>query len=364
MRIGLMIYGSLDYLSGGFLYDRMLVEHLKTAGDEVRIFALPWRSYPRNLLDNLFDRLTRGIRQADLDVLLQDELNHPSLVLTNRRLKKHCGCPVVAIVHHLRSREPRPAAANAFYRAVERAYLQTVDGFVFNSRSTRNAVERLLAKPLRQVTATPGGDRLGKIGDDRVLAERCNKDGPLRLLFIGSVIGRKDLGGLLAALARIKDIDWRLEVVGPLDVDRSYAARMQTRALAAGMGPKVFFHGPADDPALRGLLRAGHLVALPFSYEGFGIVFLEGMAFGLPALACRRGGAGEVVAHGVSGLLFAPGDTAALAAAIARLATDRRELLRLSRAARRRFDAFPTWHGSMQAIRQFLAGIALRGRRN
>ena len=49
MRIGLLIYGGLDNLSGGFLYDRKLVEHLRNQGDQVETVALPWRNYLRCL---------------------------------------------------------------------------------------------------------------------------------------------------------------------------------------------------------------------------------------------------------------------------------------------------------------------------
>ena len=41
MRIVLIIYGSLDRLSGGYIYDRMLVEHLRGHKDDVEIIALP-----------------------------------------------------------------------------------------------------------------------------------------------------------------------------------------------------------------------------------------------------------------------------------------------------------------------------------
>ena len=44
MRVGLLIYGSLDILTGGFLYDRLLVEHLRSQGDEVEVITLPWRT--------------------------------------------------------------------------------------------------------------------------------------------------------------------------------------------------------------------------------------------------------------------------------------------------------------------------------
>src|SRR5688572_2813302 len=105
MKIGLIIYGSLDTLSGGYLYDRKLVEFLRAQGDIVEIISLQWRNYAAHLLDNLRFRLpepdvvARRVqvpttaqrasgRQAPVnkrfDVLIQDELNHPSLIRANQ----------------------------------------------------------------------------------------------------------------------------------------------------------------------------------------------------------------------------------------------------------------------------------------
>ena len=47
MNVGLVIYGSLDTLTGGYLYDRKMVDYLRAAGDQVQIFSLPWRNYGR-----------------------------------------------------------------------------------------------------------------------------------------------------------------------------------------------------------------------------------------------------------------------------------------------------------------------------
>ena len=53
MHVGLLIYGSLDTVSGGFIYDRNLVRYLREAGDRVDVISLPWRRYGLSLLDNL-----------------------------------------------------------------------------------------------------------------------------------------------------------------------------------------------------------------------------------------------------------------------------------------------------------------------
>ena len=95
MRIGLIIYGSLETLTGGYLYDRLLVDHLRRQGDQVDIISLPWRTYGRHLGDNFSRDLWRRLRHAPFDALLQDELNHPSLFWLNRRLRRYIRYPIV-----------------------------------------------------------------------------------------------------------------------------------------------------------------------------------------------------------------------------------------------------------------------------
>ena len=79
MHIGLIIYGSLDTLSGGYLYDRVIVRHLEAKGHQVEIISLPWRNYSAHLLDNWNSDLLRRLRQTPFDVLIQDELNRENL---------------------------------------------------------------------------------------------------------------------------------------------------------------------------------------------------------------------------------------------------------------------------------------------
>src|SRR5437879_9850655 len=127
MRVGLMIYGSLDALTGGYLYDRRLAEHLSAHGDDVEVISLPWRNYARHLSDNVSPSLLRRLETARLDVLVQDELNHPSLVMTNRRLRKRATYPIVTVVHVLRSDEYGKSPLQRVYASTERRYLESVD---------------------------------------------------------------------------------------------------------------------------------------------------------------------------------------------------------------------------------------------
>jgi glycosyltransferase involved in cell wall biosynthesis len=360
MDIGLLIYGSLNTLSGGYLYDRKLVEHLACQGDQVKIVSLPWRNYARCLTDNLDRELLRRLQSLKVDILLQDELNHPSLFWLNRRLKRSNFFPLVSIVHHLRSNERRPAWQNALYRQVERLYLSGVDGYVFNSQTTRQAVAQAGVNLSNRAftVAYPAGDRFSpNIGADEIL-RRAQKTGPLRLIFVGNVIPRKGLHILLQALEALPTRLCQLTVVGRLDVDKAYSNAIRRRIERGGLGDSVHLSGSLSEERLTDSLRSSQLLVVPSFYEGFGIVYLEGMSFGLPAIASSAGAAHEIITHGQNGYLVPPGDARALAEILATLAHDRQILAVASLAARKRYLAHPTWEQTAGRIRSFLATFA------
>ena len=364
MRLGLIIYGTLDTLSGGYLYDRQLVAHLRSQGDRVEIISLPWRSYARHLADNLSTRLLRHLQRLDLDILLQDELNHPSLFWLNQRLRQEVSYPIVSIVHHLRSSEARPTWQNRFYRLVERRYLSGVNSFIFNSRTTRQAIVDCLENqgPLfHGVVAYPAGDRFAPHLSDQEIVDRAGAPGPLRLLFLGNIIPRKGLHTLLGALNRLPDArsagSWTLKVIGSPEVDRAFTSRIQRLAARYRFGEKVQFLGVLNDRLLAEQLSNSHVLAVPSSYEGFGIVYLEGMSFGLPAIASSAGAAGEIITSGKDGFIIPPGDEITLAHHLQELIRDRQRLQKMSLAARQRYRAQPTWEVSMSRARRFLLSL-------
>ncbi len=362
MRIGLLIYGSLDTLSGGYLYDRKLVEYLRAHGDTVEVLSLPWRSYPRHLLDNFSGELLARLQRLQVDVLLQDELNHPSLFEINRRLaQSKKPYPLVGIVHHLRSSERRFAWQNRLYAWVERRFLHTLDGFIFNSQATRLSVEGLAVdtRRLPWVLAYPAGDRFQTWAlNSEAVTLKCCQPGPLRLVFVGSLIPRKGLHTLLEALAYLPGAPCRLDVVGSVGANPAYARQVQDQARQLGLDPLVHFHGALGEQDLGRLLAQAQVLVTPSSYEGFGIVYLEGMSFGLPAIGTSAGAAGEIITDGENGFLVPPEDPRTLSNRLQELCNDRPRLARLSLAARRRFETFPTWEQSAAKIRAFLVGLA------
>ncbi len=344
MKLGIVIYGALDTLSGGYMYDRMLVDHLHAQGDTVEIVSLPWRNYAAHLGDNLTFKLPSG-----LDILIQDELNHPSLICANRKPHPY---PVISLVHHLRCSEPRPKWQNDLYRVVEKKHLQSVDGFIFNSQTTKKVVNDLIGSSLPEVVAFPPTDRFGEAISEMEIKERGKKK-ELRILFLGNVIERKGLLTLLQAVRQLPVNSYQLDIVGSLTTDPAYAKQMQDFA-ANNPTLQITFHSSLNNQPLIDKLRAAHILAVPSSYEGFGIVYLEGMGFGLPAIGTTLGAAGEVIEDGRTGFLIQPGDSQGLAEKLQLLSERRDILLEMSLAARSRYKRQPGWDQTASRIREFL----------
>ena len=177
------------------------------------------------------------------------------------------------------------------------------------------------------------------------------------MLFLGNVIYRKGLHILLKAICAQPSGFW-VDVVGSLESEPGYARRMQDFAIDKHLSSSVIFHGPLDREPLVQKMKQAHVLVVPSSYEGFGIVYLEGMCFGLPAIGTTAGAAGEIIEHGKTGYLIIPDDSRALAAHLQSLAEDRSLLERLSLDARERYLQQPGWIDTAGTIRNFLYTLA------
>ena len=358
MRIGLIVYGSLDTLTGGNLYDRIIARGLIHLGHEVEIISLPSVPYLYRLRHNVMPGLRRRLLAKKFDILIEDELCHPSLILINRWLRRQTNRPLlIALVHHTMSSEPRNPCQNRILAVIERSFLASVDGFIHNSITTSLKVAALAPHNCPQVIAYPAGDRLGDPAPVELIEQRALIPGPLQLLFLGNVLPRKGLSPLLQALAGIDRRLWQLTVVGGLDFDPEYCRQIHALVAECDLSASIKFLGLLHDDQLRQVLKSSHIFCMPYAYEGFGIAILEAMAFGLPAFGSHDGAAGETIDHGVNGYLLATDDLLALSPLLTGLHEDRAQLLRLALAARTTYLNHPGWQDSIMAIDTFLQQI-------
>jgi glycosyltransferase involved in cell wall biosynthesis len=158
---------------------------------------------------------------------------------------------------------------------------------------------------------------------------------------------------LLEAVTKLKK-RVTVNVVGSLDSEPIYSRRIQKFIADNNLSSFVFLHGSLDKESLIEKLRQSHVLVVPSSYEGFGIVYLEGMSFGLPAIGTTAGAAGEIISDGIDGFLIQPGDADLLASRLNSLNEKRDVLIQMSLAARSRYLRQPKWEESARQIREFL----------
>jgi glycosyltransferase involved in cell wall biosynthesis len=352
LRIGLIIYGHLNIVTGGFIYDRNLVTHSKQLGDEVHIISLPWRKYKNHLAYNFSNSLIRRIASLKLDILLEDELNHPSCIILNKVLKNKVDHPLISIVHHLRMEENnRPL--HSFQKWLEKEYLKSVDGFIFNSLATSDSVARFVDdRPY--IVAYPGKDRFLPEITEREIVKRCQRAGPLGIVFLGNITPRKGLDVLISSLKSLSGAQWRLTVIGSLSRSKKYSREILEQIQTHEISKSVYFTGEISNAEVAAILRNNHVLAVPSHHEGFGLVYVEAMGFGLPVIGTSAGGAQEIIKHQVNGFLIAPQSSASLTEYLLRLHADRSMLERMSFDALKTYSMFPTWHGTASKIRGFL----------
>jgi glycosyltransferase involved in cell wall biosynthesis len=357
MHVAFVIYGSLDEISGGFLYDRQLVEHLRQRRHRVTMVALPWRSYTRSLPDNMSRRLLRLLQYQTFDLVLQDELVHPSFFQLNRRLRRVVRLPIVSLIHLLRSSENGSGWRRRLYREIERRYLAGIDGFIYVNRHIEVRVHAMLKAHPPGVIANPAGDHLSAGLTSEQIVRRAHRPGPLNLIFVGNLTPLKGLHLVLDALHGVPLDGWRLTVIGSVDRDPAYVRRIRQQIASAGWEAHVTLRGMLSNAEVSSHLAQSDVFTVPSNPESYSIAYLEAMSHGLPIIANAQSDSADLIEHGVSGFCLQPDDSHGFAKHLRTLAWDRHELAQMSLAARERFMALPTWEQSMQRAVRFLEDI-------
>jgi glycosyltransferase involved in cell wall biosynthesis len=235
--------------------------------------------------------------------------------------------------------------------AREREVLTAAAAVVVTSEWSRRRLEELHG--LSADVAEPGVDAAG-LAPGTAAGDA--------LLCVAAVTPDKGHDVLLDALAGATDLSWRCDCVGSLDRDPAFADGVRGRARDGGLGDRVRFPGPRTGPELDRAYATADLLVLASHAETYGMVVAEALARGLPVIAADVGGVTEALGHGDDGtrpgLLVAPGDPAALGAAVRAWLGDAELRERLRRAARERRASLRRWPATTSAVAGVLAGAA------
>ena len=339
--------GDLDTPTGGYRYDRAVIAGLEARGHAVTRIALA-PDFPFPSVTSIADAAKRLAAVPPEVVLIVDGLAFGALPVA---ALEPVAAPVVALVHHPLALETGLAAADAARLArSERSALAFARAVLVTSPATARTVAAEFGVDASEITvALPGVDaRWSK------LARR--PAAPPRIVAVGSLSPRKGHDVLIDALATLGDLEFHCDIVGGV-VEPATADALALQIATLGLGRRVVLRGALEADEIATIYEAASLFALATRYEGFGMVFAEAMAAGLPVVGTTGGAVPEVVPP-AAGILVAPDDRAAFAAALRSLLTDEARRTRLADGARAAGMAFGDWDRTAATISQLVENLA------
>src|SRR5262249_4373694 len=268
-RFVFAVPGDLATPTGGYAYDRRMAAELLGLGWEVEIADI----------GSEFPRPSESARGAARARLLAVPRGTPIVVdglafgvLPELAAELHRDHPLLALVHHPLALETGipPAEAEEFHRR-ERAALAHTDRVIVTSPSTARRLSADYAVAAERITvALPGSEPRAKARNGRA--------GPLALIAVGAVVRRKGYDVLIDALARLRDLPWRMTIAGDRPRSPATVATLEEAVRRHALGDRIAFAGAVDDARLAALHAEADLFVLPSRFEGYGMAFAEAIA--------------------------------------------------------------------------------------
>ena len=337
--------GDLANPTGGYAYDRRIIAGLA---------ALGWRTAVADLGDG-FPFPTTEARAAARTRLAALPIGPPIVIdglafgaLPEAAAALGATHSLVALVHHPLALETGlSAAASASLRASERAALACARHVIATSTTTA----RLLAADYDVPS-----ERLSVVepGTERVATRPRRVESVIALLSVGAVVPRKGYDVLVAALARLKHLPWRLVIAGDCGRSVDTFRRLVADIAALGLSDRVQLAGTVTAEELASLYASADLFVLPSRFEGYGMAYAEAIAHGVPVIGTNAGAIPETVPAD-AGVLVPPDDVDMLAATLQRLMDNPVERERLAAGARA--TAFPSWRGQAALFARALESL-------
>jgi len=336
--------GDLATPTGGYSYDRRIIAELP---------ALGWQPRVLDLGDG-FPHPTAAVRAAAVASFAALAAEMPIVVdglafsvlpeVAETLASTH---QLVALVHHPLALETGLSVSDtAAFGASERAALARAHRVVATSAATARLLTSDYGVPANRLTVV-------RPGTDRVAPRPRERTGTMAMLAVGAVVPRKGYDVLVAALARLGDLPWRLTIVG--DRERSPETMQQLDAEIArhDLAGRIDFTGALAPERLAAHYAAADLFVLASHFEGYGMAYTEAIAHGVPVVGTTAGAIPDTVPRG-AGMLVPPGDADALAAALRLLIENPAARDLLAAGARAAAATFPSWAQSAGLFAQVL----------
>jgi len=329
--------GDLETQTGGYSYDRRLINELRGLGVEVEALSLPLSSLnPDHQTLNNVQQIFAAL--PDYAIVIIDGLALG--VLDDLAMKEQQRLRLVALCHHPLALETGlNEAQKKTLLASEKKALSFTRATIVTSDHTKQVLIDQFGLPAEKIIAALPGT-------DSAPFALCDGD-PIRLLTVASLTPRKGHDVLIDSLATIKSLNWQARFVGGCHFDSDWAKKLRKQVNTLELSERVHFAGSVDDTQAE--YQQADVFVLPSRFEGYGMVFAEALAAGLPVIAARAGAVPQVVPE-AAGLLVPPNDTQALTDALRQVLSNEPLRRSLQAGARQAAATLTSWTDTAKLV--------------
>lgn len=340
-----VIPGKISTISGGYGYDRRLIEGLKASGKNVNLVSLG-SSFPNPTQEDALDAAER-LSELPIDgIVIIDGLAFGAL---DNKVLSDIKAPLVALIHHPLAFEGGLAPeVREHLLQTERQNLKLASRVIVTSPSTAKLLEDEYGVSEQQITiASPGTESK---------QSPRNREIPPVILSVGIQVPRKGHDVLLLALAKIIHLPWQAVIAGPVS-DQTYGQKLVGMIEELGLRDRVELLGEVSVQELSRLYSGASIFALATRFEGYGMVFGEAMASGLPIVSCATGAVPDTVPRD-AGILVQPDNPELFAEALESVLMNETLRANLSTASAAAGAKLTTWEQSSALVLEVLDGLA------
>lgn len=344
MRILFVIPGDINLPTGGYRYDKEIINAWKTSGIDVELISLEG-NYPFPSEQDKANALEAIERFPDANIAVVDGLLGGASPEFLQALSKIM--PVTALIHHpLCLESGLDENTMQALKSSEEKGLGFVSQVITSGPAMTETVSQLFGFEITKIhTVLPGVNRTE--------ISHGSQSQTVHLLCVGSIIERKGHKFLLQALSSLKDLNWRLDCYGSTEFDTDLFDELQSFVVAENLSDKVAFHGAVSDGLIEAAYAKSDVFVLPSLFEGYGMVYAEAIVRGLPIIATTAGAIPDTVPE-TCGILVEPENITVLTQAIEQMISDEDLRNDYRRGAMNAAADFPTWQGSATRFAELL----------
>ena len=346
-RVAFAVPGDLATLTGGYGYDRRIIAELQAFGWRVDVLSLG-DGFPRPSAEQRAFALSRLLSLPEDVPVVVDGLALGVLPEEAEKIARRA--PLVALVHHPLALETglSPVDVDKLFES-ERTALAAASAVVVTSPSTGKCLSEDYDVPADNIT-------VARPGTDRGAPAKGSTDGTVRLLSVGAVVPRKGFDVLIAALAPIAQLPWRLTIAGDLVRDETTVTSLFGDIARHELTDRVEMLGAVPQEQVSALYSAADIFVLASHFEGYGMAYAEAMAHGLPIIGTTGGATVDTVPPN-AGVLVDPGNVKALTRALRMLIEDEKARRWFAQGALAASADLPTWQDTAQLFADVLEDL-------